>query len=284
MKIAYLILCHDFPKHIIRLIQALRPIGVLFVIHVDKRSDPAVMLELEMYARATNDVFLAKRYRCYWGTYSLMEATFACMQVALEQKCSFDYAMLISGQDYPIKNASQTNAFFEKHPDREFIEAFPLAKQNRWTEMDGPYQAIRKVAHWHPSFRGRRFHIRVRRSFYRGWEPHGGSQWWCLSREALAWVFSNIRKHPGAVRYFRFVFIPDESMIHTILGNSPYRGKIAEDLHYVDWERPNPSLPRMLDEEDFDLLKKTPRLMARKLHPKKSSGLLDRIDRELLKP
>jgi len=283
MKIAYLILGHAYPEHIIRIIQTLRPTSAVFVVHVDERSDPSVMQALETYAGSCDDVVFAKRHRCYWGTYSLMEATFACIQVALEQTRPFDYGMLLSGQDYPIKNAAETAAFFERNAGMEFIEAFPLAKHNRWTEMAGPFQAMDKVTHWHLSLRSRRFHIRIRRSFYNGWEPQGGSQWWCLSRAALAWMWSYVRQHPAIVRYFRFVFIPDESMVQTLVANSPFRDKIAQDLHYIDWERPNPGSPRTLDDEDFDRLASSSRLMARKLHPEKSSRLLDRIDRELLK-
>ncbi len=148
--------------------------------------------------------------------------------------------------------------------------------------MEGSFQAMAKVCEWHVPFRSRCFHFKVRRKFYKGWQPCGGSQWWCLSRLALEWVDQYLLEHASLGRYFAFVFIPDESMIQTMIGNSPFRDHISTELHYIDWERPNPRAPRTLDEDDFERLKHSPKLMARKLHPERSARLLRRIDDELL--
>lgn len=283
LQLAYLILGHAHPRQIVRSIERLRTSASVFVVHIDARADASVFDELAAYAATVEDVLLAPRRRCYWGTYGIMEAAFVCISTVLASGKPFDYAVLLSGQDYPIKPAAEIAAFFAQHAGAEFVEAFPLDKPNRWTAQGGPFQAMARVLHWTLNFRSRTLHIPLRRRFYKGWEPHGGSQWWVLSHDALVWIDRYRSSHPALERYFRFVFIPDEAMIQTMLANSPFREKIdGTAIHYIDWERPNPKPPRTLDEEDFERLRESVCLFARKMHPEMSAALLDRVDRELL--
>jgi len=283
VQLAYLILGHAHPRQMIRMIERLRPSASIFVVHIDARADAAVYDELAAYAVTVHDVLLGPRKRCYWGTYGIMEAAFACISTVLASGKPFDYAVLLSGQDYPIKPAMEIAAFFEEHAGAEFIEVFPLDQPNRWTPQGGQFQAMARVLHLTVNFRSRTLHIPLKRRFYENWTPHGGSQWWALSRAAVEWVDSYRRSHPALERYFRFVFIPDEAMIQTMLANSPFRERIdGTAIHYIDWERPNPKLPRTLDEEDFERLRGSACLFARKMHPEMSATLLERVDADLL--
>jgi hypothetical protein len=286
MKLAYLILGHAHPEQIVRMIGALRPSASLFVVHVDRRADASVYREIERYAGTVDDVLLARRHRCNWGSYGIMRATFACVAALLESGVAFDYAALVSGQDYPVRNAAELAEFFEARAGREFIEAFPLAQPNRWTPQGGRFQAMSRVEWWTVFVRSRAFSFPAKRRFYMGWVPCGGSQWWCLSRAAVEWIDHYLREHPGLGWYFRFVFIPDEAMIQTMMANSPFRERISEEtLTYIDWERPNPKYPRTLeDDEDFARARKSGKLFARKMDPVRSKGLLARLDREVLRP
>ena len=282
-KLAYLILGHAHPEQIVRLIEALRPSAALFVIHIDRRSDDSVMQALEAYAGTVQDVRFAVRHRCYWGSYGIMRATFSLIRTLLAQEVAFSYAALISGQDYPTASAERMAAFFAQRPEAEFIEAFSLVKPNRWTPHAGRFQSLNRVLNTTVWLRSRPFHLPLRRRFYAGWEPHGGSQWWCLSREAIVWLDRYVRQHAGLGWYFRLVFIPDEAMIQSMMANSPFAGRISDEtLTYIDWDRPNPKYPRTLDDEDLERLRASGKLFARKMHPERSRELMDRIDRELL--
>jgi hypothetical protein len=279
MRVAYLILGHTAPQQILRAIDRLRAPGALFVVHIDARADEAVHEAL----RGRSDVHLALRARCYWGTYGIVQATLNCVETLLALRQPFDYAVLLSGQDYPIKSPAAIAAFLEAHSGTEFIEAFPLDQPNRWTAQGGPFQAMARVHQYTFTLRSKTFHLKLPRRFYRGWQPHGGSQWWALSRPALEWVAEYLRAHPALARYYRRTFIPDESMLQTMLASSPFASRLsAQALHYIDWERPNPKYPRTLNDEDFDRVKAAPELFARKLNEVQSASLLTRIDQELL--
>ena len=111
VKIAYLILCHKSPEHVIRLISRLRDEGVFFVVHIDKKAGSSVSDVLRDFAARAPDVVLARRVRCYWGSFSIVQATINCVDAALSSKRPFDYAMLLSGQDYPIKSLKEIKQF-----------------------------------------------------------------------------------------------------------------------------------------------------------------------------
>jgi hypothetical protein len=283
MKIVYLILCHKNPEQVFRLIRRLNDEGVFFVIHVDKRADDRVYNLLTEFALNTPNLYMGSRCRCHWGGFGIVQATINCIHRALELNRPFDYAILISGQDYPIKSNAQIRCFLRERRGKEFIESFSLVKRNRWSDHGGMYNAVSRVQYWTFFVRSRCLHIKWRRNFPFGWQPHGGSQWWCLSNECIRYIQSFIRTHSSFVRYFKFVFIPDESFFQSVISNSQFLDKVvSDDLRYADWQNPNPNYPRTLDDEDFDQLKKTNKLFARKFEVHRSNNLLERIERELL--
>lgn len=275
MVVAYLILAHTAPQQVLRAIDRLRAPGTVFILHVDARAGDAVYAALV----GLPDVYLAPRARCYWGTYGIVQATLNCIDTLLQLAKPFDYAVLLSGQDYPIKSPEAIAAFFSAHAGTEFIEAFALDQPNRWTAQGAPFQAMARVHQYTFTLRSKTLHVKLPRTFYRGWRAHGGSQWWALSRPALEWIVAYLAKHPAFARYYRHTFIPDESMLQTMLANSPFAAQSSSQaLHYIDWERPNPKHPRTLDDEDYDRLKAAPELFARKLNEVQSAGLLARLD------
>ena len=284
MKVAYLIMGHRDPQQILRLMNALRSSAAFFVIHIDKRAADSVFAPLREYAAGRSDVFLAPRIRCYWGSFGIANAMVECVKTAVKAGAHFDYAILLSAQDYPIKRGDEIKGFLEKNQGAEFIESFELDKPNRWTSHAGPYQAMNRVGYWTFFLRSRPFHLRIPRRFPFGWRPFGGSQWWGLSRECVLYLENTFRTKPKVIRYFRHVFIPDESLFQTVIANETrFSGRIVNnDLRHIDWDRPNPKYPRTLDMEDFERLRDSPKLFARKFEIERSRDLLDRVDAELL--
>ncbi|MCL8485463.1 MULTISPECIES: beta-1,6-N-acetylglucosaminyltransferase [Bradyrhizobium] len=282
-RLAFFILCHKAPHQVIRLIERLRDDRNVFVVHVDKRAAVEVYQELRALSeRLPSQVFLCtERHRCYWGRFGIVAATLSCMREAITRTLAFDRAFLLSGQDYPIKSQDEIRARLDAHPNAEFIESFAADAPNRWTAAQGEHNALNRVLYWTLSFRSRHIQIKWRRRFPLGFRPHGGSMWWCLTRDCVAYVDSFVRQNPAYVRYFKTVFIPDESFFQSLLSNSPFRDRIvSDDLRYADWERPNPLYPRTLDIDDAERLRASPKLFARKFD-ERSLALLDLIDREI---
>jgi hypothetical protein len=281
--LAFFILCHKTPTQVIRLVERLRDEDAVFVIHVDRRADPTVYEALKSYSDAhpTQVRLCRRRYRCYWGRFGIVQASLSCIQEALALELPFDHAFLLSGQDYPIKPPAYVRTFLNDHAGTEFIESFPADEPNRWTKAEGFHNALNRVLHWTISFRSRHIQIKWRRRFPFGYRPHGGSMWWCLTRDCIVYIDRFIREKPAYTRYFRTVFIPDESFFQSIISNSPFRAKIvSDDLRYADWDNPNPLYPRTLDTDDFEKLMASPKLIARKFD-QRSEALVALIDQKI---
>ena len=82
------------------------------------------------------------------------------------------------------------------------------------------------------------------RQYLEDLEPYSGITWWTLSRNACEYVLSFMESNPHIERFFRDTFAPEESFIHTVLGNSPLRDRVRGNFLFEDWTPPegNPRL------------------------------------------
>lgn len=283
MKIAFLILAHRGPEQVLRLVDRLDGAGSSFFIHVDRRASSTVFETITASVDKRKNIHLTNRHSCRWGRFGIVAATFECIRAALGRKATFDYAILLSGQDYPIKSRREISDFLTVHRGKQFIESFRLDLPNRWSPDKGVWQPMNKVTWYTIGIRGRRVHIPFRRHFPKGLLPWGGSQWWCLTRECLAYIDAFATSNSKVMRYFHGVFIPDESLFQTIVSNSDFSSEIiSDDLHYTDWTRPNPAVPKTLDASDFERLSSSHKLFARKFDTAHDRKILDLIDNNLL--
>jgi hypothetical protein len=171
-----------------------------------------------------------------------------------------------------------------------------------------------------PSLRGKisRYHFRDRhrrigrpietvlnrvlpeRAFLPGMTPYFGSQWWAFTHDCVAHILSFIDTHRRYVDFYRFTGTPDEMFFHTIVLNSPFAQRTntlvtptkwdsldtpvpeaGDHLKYIDWSLSREQ-PAILDERDFEPLRNSSLPFARKFTSARSSGLVEKINRELL--
>ncbi len=100
MKIVYIILAHNQPKHLHRLVWALHSPDVEMFIHIDLNSD---ISEFMAYQFPKNVTFLEKRFTIFHGGYSYLLAMIHSLIYAYQNSEVSNFQFL-SGWDYPIKN------------------------------------------------------------------------------------------------------------------------------------------------------------------------------------
>lgn len=287
MRIAYIILAHRLIEQVARLIRVLSAPDDTFFVHIDKKADHQAGVNLLSTLMSSvgpdADVRPVKRHSCFWGNWSLIGATLEAMQAVIDSEIQYERVVLLSGQDYPIKSRAYIKDFFVHHREAEFVESFSLATKNRWTEWGGQYSDISRAWHLHLSVRSHWLHIPIRRKIPLGWVPHGGSQWWCLTRPAVEYILQLLSSHPEVSRYFRRSFIPDEMFFQTVLANSPYASRVTGDnLTYVDSSSPTPPWPTVLDTTFYPTLMASPKLFARKFDVGHDAAILDLLDQAIL--
>lgn len=237
VRIAYLILAHDRPAHLQRLVQRLAGPSVSFFVHIDAKVDQRAFASL-----APVVTFCTRRINGAWGDMSLVEATLELMKVATSASRTFDQFVLLSGACYPLQTPGYIDAFLTRHRGTEFIEVFPLpdVTYNKpieriarlWIRKGKPLARLR----W-PLQRllDRILPLRDYKKVFAGRELVTGSQWWCLSGEAVQYILDVTAAQPAIYRFCKFVDCPDEFYFQVILWNSPFRASISHSLTYTDW-------------------------------------------------
>ena len=276
MTIGYIICAHTQPGQLVRLVRRLRGGGAHFYIHVDKRVPGSVMREVERDLGLDEDVRLLPRHRCYWASFSLVEAVLEGVEALLADPVGVDYGVLLTGQDYPLRPAGVIERRLEEAGGRSFLSHWPSA---------GRFLARVEQWHFNGELGGRRVRVpnrllplRIGRTLPVGLEAFTGSAHWCLSRESLELVAGLLNDRPEVGEFFRRSAVPDESFFQTILLSSPLAPTIVnDDLRYIDWSGGGDS-PRVLTVDDLGSMLESGDLFARKFDPEVDARVLDELD------
>ncbi|MGF1567826.1 MAG: beta-1,6-N-acetylglucosaminyltransferase [Nodosilinea sp.] len=283
MRISYIISAYKYPEQLVRLVRCLNEVDANFLIHIDKKSNNKVFSIAQKELSDLKNVTFLERHSCYWGDFGHVQSTIKGIQAICDQQIDFDYLFLLTGQCYPIKPKQEIKHFLKNHHDYSFmdykiIDSYRNKKRvERWN--------IRLFSRFYVSFPNRYIPIPVKRSYPESVEFFfKGSSYWCLSREAVAYLQNFLSadspRNKQLINFFRGVYIPDEIFFQTILINSPLKDKIInENLWYIDWPSGSyvPS-PRVLDESYYYELVSSPKLFARKFDMERSPKILDLLD------
>jgi hypothetical protein len=236
MKIAYLILAHKNPLLLRRAIAALSFGDADFFIHIDAKSDILPFLAIN----AQNVVFLEERIKVYWGEFSQVRAILALISAAINRPKTYDYFILLGGSDYPLQTKEYIHKFLDVHRGVEFIDMVkipnlpagrPISLMTRFcAESSTPLRRLAAKALCRAGILERDY-----RKHLHGIEPYGGETWWALTRDACQYISEFVRTQPGIVKFFTNTEVPDETFIHTIIGNSPFAKRTRRNLLYRDW-------------------------------------------------
>ena len=197
--------------------------GCPIVIHVDKGvSRDAYNAFAKSFADFPNVEF-SRRHHCEWGTWSLVAATQTASAQLLEHFPDVRHVYLASGSCVPLRPVAELEEYLAAHPRTDFIESV-TTRDVPW--IIGGLDAERFTFSFPFSWKRHRLFfdcwVRMQRLTDRhrpipeGVTPHLGSQWWCLTRQTLSAILEDPQRQIYE-RYFRRVWIPDESYFQTLV-------------------------------------------------------------------
>lgn len=277
MKVAHLILAHNNPLQVQRLINRLAHPDADFYIHIDFKTDINPFLSL-----ASQQVrLISNRVSVYWGAYSIVQATVNSFEEILTSQTKYDYVNLLSGQDYPLKSTHEIHAFFEENPNKAFMHTLSIATE--WQE------AIPRITKYHLSnyqFGGRHTIERYinmvlpKRKMPNNLIPVGRSQWFTITGKHTEYIVTYLQQNKNVKRFFELTWGSDEIVFQTILYNSIYQKDMVNDnLRYIDWSEGNAS-PKTFRIDDLPILLNSGKLFARKFNEAVDSNILEALDKE----
>ena len=279
MRIDYLIRAHTAPEQLARLVQRLDERDARFYVHVNRLTDDETFEAMQQGLAGRDNVVWLPRVACYWGGFSLLEATLVGIEGILASGDLPDYAILLSGQDYPLRSAAEIEAFLEARRGRNFLHHFRLPAE-WWAGEGGGLNRVRYPYFERIRYKTRLLRLPIRRRFPAGLEPYGGMALWALTGETLADVMRFVAERPDVLRFFRRTKMPDELFFQTIMLSTPLAESVENEfLHYMDWSDGS-AHPAILRAADLPKLKASEMLFARKFDASVDSEILDLLDQE----
>ena len=242
--------------------------GCPVVIHVDSNVDRASHDHFVHSLSDLQDVRFSRRFRCEWGMWGLVEATQAAATMLLEEFPDINHVYLASGTCLPLRPISELQSYLDRHPDTDFIESATTADVP-WTV--GGLDRERFFLRFPFSWKKRRWLfdlwvraqqlVGYRRRLPEGLVPHMGSQWWCLTRDTLEAILQDPNRKTYD-RYFRSVWIPDESYYQSLVRLHARRIE-SRSLTLAKFD--HQGKPHIFFDDHLELLQRSRCFVARKI-------------------
>ena len=244
--------------------------GCPVVIHVDKKVDRKTYKEFQHAMRDVSDIRFCKRHYCEWGGWGITAATQVACERMLSHFSDVRHVFLASGSCLPLRPVRELIEYLDARPRTDFIESattsdvpwtvggldierftlrFPFSWKTQRTLFD-KYVALQRT-------------LGLKRRIPKGLVPHMGSQWWCLTRQTLSAILEDPDR-PTYDRYFRKVWIPDESYFQTL--SRQYSSNIESrslTLSKFDFQ----GKPHIFYDDHLQLLRRSDCFVARKIWP-----------------
>ncbi|MGE4326623.1 MAG: beta-1,6-N-acetylglucosaminyltransferase [Pseudodonghicola sp.] len=245
--------------------------GCPVVIHVDRNVSRRVY---RAFAQAVADdplILFSTRHRCEWGTWGIVAATQSAAELMLAQFPDVGHVYLASGSCLPLRPVQELIDYLSMRSRTDFIESATTADVP-WTV--GGLDEERFTLRFPFSWKRQRYlfdryvelqrRLGIKRHIPEGLVPHMGSQWWCLTRQTLSAILEDPRRGVYE-RYFRRVWIPDESYFQTLARR--YSTNIESrslTLSKFDFQ----GKPHIFYDDHLQLLRRSDCFVARKIWPR----------------
>ncbi|AQS46645.1 MULTISPECIES: beta-1,6-N-acetylglucosaminyltransferase [Thioclava] len=271
MTVGFIMMCHTALDRAAQVARFWSEGGSPVVIHVDARVTAHDYNGFKKMLADLENVSFSRRYKCEWGTWSLVAASQAAAEQMLALHADVRHVYLASGSCLPLRPLHELTDYLDARPYTDFIESVTTTEVG-WTVggIDIERFTLRFPFSWKKQRRmfDRYVEFQRRVGFKRripdGLVPHLGSQWWCLTRQTL----SAILEDPDRAlydRYFKRVWIPDESYFQTLarLYSTSIESR-SLTLTKFDFQ----GKPHIFYDDHLQLLRRSDCFVARKIWPK----------------
>ena len=270
MTLGFVMLCHTALDRAAQVARYWANAGCPVVIHVDRRTPDGQVAAMQAALADLPNIRFSPRHACEWGTWGIVAATQEAAQRLLADFPAVRHVFLASGSCLPLRPVGELRAYLDARPRTDFIESVTTADVG-WTV--GGLNAERFTLRFPFSWRRRRGlfdayvrlqrRLHIRRRLPPGLQPHLGSQWWCLTRQTLSAILESPDR-PRIDRYFRRVWIPDESYFQSLA--RLYATEIeSRSLTLSKFD--HQGKPHVFYDDHLQLLRRSDCFVARKIWP-----------------
>lgn len=318
MKHAILIMAHKNVQQISRLVKSVATPDMDVFIHLDLKM-PVTDTDLKLIkGNNLNVYFTEHRISGELDKWSLPQIVLNLINKAYdiekEENIEYKYFILLSGQDYPIRNINEIYNFLCESYPKPFIDCNPYAENTWLSSKFLEYKYLHKIEKLHETYKsgfirkclvlpivvGDKISKMLKTSPYKrltklGCKLYGGSTWWILPRPAIEYIFKQVNLNTKIVKELKKTWTPDETFFQIMTMASPLCDMVDINpinsgkqncLTYANFTTPKKGFtghPHALLKEDYERLMENSKtyLFARKFDSDVDSGILDLIDKKI---
>lgn len=286
-KHAFLIIAHKDDIVFRTLIKLLDVEENDIYIHMDKKNKSYNPKSIEGIVQYS-DVYHIERKKISWGGYSQIDVEVRLLEEATKRN-NYLYYHLLSGEDLPIKTQKYIHKFFDENQGDEFVRFQNEIFEHK--DRINYYYFLQELLGRNKSKVGkniRKLSIQIQKTMKikrnKNIEFQKGTNWFSITDDFARYVVS---KKDWIRKVFKNTICCDEIFIQTILINSNFKEKLYHkkfdnDIHsimrLIDWNRGKPYTFR---EKDFQELKSSDMLFARKFQCEIDAKIVDEIYNEV---
>ncbi len=290
MKHAYLIMAHNEPYILEKLLRLIDDQRNDIYLHIDKKWKSFDFDYFKNVVQKSN-IYFTKRLDVRWGTYSQIECELLLFETA-SKKEKYSYYHVLSGVDMPLTSQNVIHNYFENNCGKEFI-CFDYHDKILPSVLD-------RIKYYHFFIKNRRSSKKITKKIYgllyklclktqkifkvnrlkkTELSIRKGANWVSITDDLVQYLLSQkklIRK------MFRHSFCADEIFLQTIVYNSEYYNHLIsykddDNLaikRYIDWKRGE---PYTFSIDDFNELINSNCFFARKFSMSVDKKIIDKL-------
>lgn len=293
-KHAFLIQIHKQPELVIRILKILEDDLHYFFINIDKKTSLEDKKRLKDFLKNINNVMWISEFNVMHGGFSQVQTTLNQIERARNCGIHFDYFHTLSGQDYPLMNSKSFNCFFE-NTNRSFMFCDTEEEVIEWRGKKYSH----RLKHWNFTdlFNKNNYSIFFNKflrgalylipRYYNMDNVWGSWNWFSLTYEVIEYFMTYCKENPKYLKRFHHTTGCDEIVFASILYPQAkmLNIEVRNALRYIVWhpKRPYTSLPLILNENEYEDIKKSNCIFCRKVDLVESSKLLDLIDENMIR-
>jgi hypothetical protein len=275
--IAAIILAHQNPSQLAKLVASLQHSKVHVLIHLDAKAN---LNEFQRHLAGLSYHMLNPRHDISWGGFEMVRSTLEALKIASQRNADYSHLALLSGSCMPLVASQQLVDFFDANPNTAFIDSMSIDRipdgkdrhSLRWHRFgNGQFDLIALPYKQTPYGKSLKvllqFFIKlclkrkfnslrlIKNAFKKSPELNHeinikfGSQWWVLTSESVLNILIFLENNPEYLEHFQHSKIPDESFFQTLVPFLVRKGmntSIKATLTYTSWSTNAPS-PEWLD-------------------------------------
>lgn len=290
MKHAYLIMAHNEPYILEKLLKLIDDERNDIYMHIDKKWKNFNFEYFKNIVKKSN-VYFTKRLDVRWGTFRQIKCEMLLFEMAANNG-KYDYYHLLSGVDMPLANQDVIHDFFDKNKGKEFIH-FDFYNKVLPETLD-------RIKYYHLFVGNKRnlneFLRKVFEKMYRfplkiqrilkinrlkktDLEIRKGANWISITDDLVRYILSQKK---CINKIFSYSLCADELFVQTLVYNSPFYKNVFKTKdndyitmkRYIDWNRGE---PYTFKADDFDELINSNCFFARKFSTKVDKEIIDKL-------